>query len=369
MKLVKLGKFNLPEYAAKKPVGIRGNGDLIYATELLNESVAPSFGLLMASEENKTKLAIERIKLEPDFDYGVLDNGGKYSKSDVLKHIQEQTPLGMEFANIEVAYAEYFSNQLMGNEPVIEKSTSTKTAAKEEAIPKDWNLLPDKLSKLIKTRVLFCENTTNNVTKPCADYRIKNVHPEFVKRGFDVISLTDASDTRAFFQAKATNALVVYIGGVGHGNYSRYTGDNFDPILQVGSYNSTEVKDKVIHFLSCQTGKTLGPDTVTHGAKAYAGYYENFVFDWANADLYWQCDSQFDISMANGKTVEQAVADTMAKYNAAIASLPGTNTAATLLNDRNIFRTPVSGAAWGNKTAKISPNVSMIMSFAEFAAR
>jgi hypothetical protein len=108
---------------------------------------------------------------------------------------------------------------------------------------------------------------------------------------------------------------------------------------------------------------------VTHGAKAYVGYDENFVFDWTNPNLYWQSDSQFDISMANGKTAEQAIADTIAKYNAAIASVPGTNTAATLLSDRNLLRSPVSGPAWGSKTHRIFPYLFYHIPFAVYAAQ
>jgi hypothetical protein len=140
-------------------------------------------------------------------------------------------------------------------------------------------------------------------------------------------------------------------------------------ILQVGGYGAAEVKGRALHLLSCETARTLGPDTVTNGAKAFVGYDENFVFDWTNPNLYWQCDSQFDISMANGKTAEQAIADTVAKYDAAIASVPGTSTAATLLSDRNLLRSPVSGAAWGNKPHRIYPWVFYHMSFAAYASR
>jgi hypothetical protein len=370
MRTVKLGKFTLPDYAAEKPVMIRSNGQLIYASDLLKKTKPPRFGAALASPENKAKLAIERLKIEPDFVFGVIGGNGKYTKAEVLQHIKDQTSLGLQFTAIEVHYAEYFVSQLLGDTPRISpKLKISYPAAVMPPTPKDWKWVPIPYWKIFKTRALFCENTTDSVTTPAANYRIANVHPVFAAKGFDVVNLQGVNDIRANFTPNAKEYRTVYISGIGHGNYTTYTGHLQAPILHVGSYDGTEVAGKVIHFLSCETGRTLGPDTVSHGAKAYVGYDENFVFDWANANLYWQCDSQFDISMANGKTVEQAIADTIARYNAAIASVPGTSTAATLLSDRNLLRSPVSGPAWGSKTQKIYSIMFYHVPFSVFASR
>jgi hypothetical protein len=283
--------------------------------------------------------------------------------------------LGVQFTNIEVNYAEFFKQQLLGKAPLSEGKTvaklgkAAKTSKAAPVIPADWKWIPKSKWGFFKSRVLFCENTTDSVTTPAATYRIKNVHPVFASKGFEVIVLKDVNDIRTNFAPKAKDPRVVYISGIGHGGYNSYTGHNFDPLLQIGVYTNDEVKKKSMHFLSCETARDLGPDTVGKGASSYAGYTENFVFDWDNANLYWQCDSQYDISMANGKTAEQAVADTIAKYNAAIASVPGTSTAATLLSDRNLLRSPVSGAEWGSKTARIYPYIFYYTSFAAFASR
>jgi hypothetical protein len=84
MRTVKLGKFTLPDYAAEKPVMIRSNGQLIYASDLLKKTQPPRFGAALASPENKAKLAIERLKIEPDFVFGVIGGNGKYTKAEVL---------------------------------------------------------------------------------------------------------------------------------------------------------------------------------------------------------------------------------------------------------------------------------------------
>lgn len=369
MKKVKLGKFRVPDYAADKPVMIRSNGQLIYPSDLLKKTKAPAFGVALATPENKTKLALERLKVEPDFEFGVISRNGKYTKAEVLKHVQDQTTLGLQFTDIEVNYAEYFANQLLGHLPKIPPKLVVPAAPAMPAIPSDWKWVTRPYWRFFRTRVLFCENTTDGVTTPAANWRIANVHSVFAAKGFDVVSLEGVNDIRASFIPNSKDYRTVYISGVGHGNYTTYTGHLQAAILQVGGYDGAEVKGKVLHLLSCETGRTLCPDTVSHGAKAAVGYDENFVFDWANANLYWQCDSQFDISMANGKTVEQAIADTIAKYNAAIASVPGTSTAATLLSDRNLLRSPVSGPAWGSKTQRIFPYVFYYIPFSVFASR
>jgi hypothetical protein len=367
MKTVKLGKFTVLEYVAAKPLMIRGNGELVYASALLKKTQPPHFGVALASPENKAKLATARLILEPDFTFGVINKVGEYSKADVLKHIQDQTSLGQQFTDIEVNYAEYFANQLLGNLPMTPPRLKV-AIVKEATILPDWKWLPKIHWRFFRTRVVFCENTTDGVTTPAANYRIANVHPVFAARGFEVVSLQGTNDIRASFIPAAQNSRTVYISGIGHGSYTTFTGHSNVQVLQVGGYNATEVNGKAIHLLSCETGRTLCPDTVANGAKAAVGYDENFVFDWTNANLYWQCDSTFDISMANGRTAEHAIADTVARYNTAIASVPGTSTAATLLSDRNLLRSPVSGAAWGSKTTRIYPYMFYYVPFAVFMA-
>lgn len=368
MKKVKLANLTVPDYVLNKPVGIHNDGTLISAKELVAKTAAPAFGLALMSKENKAKLALARLKAEPDFEIGILDNGGKYTKADVLTHIQNQTPLGLQFADIEVKYAEFFANQLLGKGALDVPNVNAKILA-QPVLPADWKLIPKILWPHFKSKVVFCENTTNNVTTPAANYRIANVHPVFAAKGFEVVSLEGNHDIRTDFIPQAKDGRTVYIGGVGHGSYSTYTGDAFNHILEVGVFDPAEVNNKVLHLLSCETARDLGPNTVTKGAKAYTGYTENFVFDWTNPNLYWKCDSQFDISMANGKTVGQAIADTIAQYNAAILSVPGTVTAANLLNDRSILRSPVSGAVWGDKSARIYPYIFWFMSFADFVKK
>jgi len=69
-----------------------------------------------------------------------------------------------------------------------------------------------------------------------------------------------------------------FILGAGHGDVSIFCGQNEAIILEVGRYNPREVSGKVIKLLSCQTGKSLGPDLVQNGAVAFMGYTDDYLW-------------------------------------------------------------------------------------------
>src|ERR1700733_4248298 len=102
MRMQRIGGFTVPAYVAQKPLMIRENGELLYPADLIKKKRAPSFGVALASPENKAKLATARLKAEPDIVFGVIDEIGRYSKAEVLRHIRDQTPLGLQFTDIEV---------------------------------------------------------------------------------------------------------------------------------------------------------------------------------------------------------------------------------------------------------------------------
>ena len=367
---VKIGKFTMADYAAEKPVGISSTGALIYAKDLLKKKAAPMmFGAAMAAPDNRIKLALARLEMEPDFEIGIFGTEMKYSKQDLIKLIEDQTSIGIQFMDMEVNYSSHFTQQLMGTIPILKSMPVIKPVNTKPTVPANLQNLPPTQLGIFKARALFCENTTDPITGPAANYRIQNVHPIFVKRGFEVIALIGADAIRNNFQSKAKDIRVCYIGGTGHGSYTTFTGNQQTVVLKVGGYKPGEVRKGVIHFLSCQTARTLGPDTVKKGAFAYVGYDENYVVDLGNQDLYYACDSQFDISMANGRTVEQAVMDTYAKYDVTIASVPGTSTAAFLLSNKNLVRSPVSGASWGKKATTINSSFFNNISFGESAPK
>lgn len=356
---VKVGKLSLKPYAAEKPVAITAAGKMLKLADVHAKPSLALGSLHSLDMDLQVKLATERTRMEPDFTLGIF-NIGNLTKQEILDNVEAKTELGLEIVRAEMAYC---------NELLQTVSSSTELAtwpqiaeSKAPPIPKDWEWVPEKYRRFVRSIALFCENSTDSITKYAADYRIKHVHSVFKAKGFVVVALSGVDDNAYNFTMQAKNRRVVYLGGIGHGAPDCYTGHMNQPLLRVGFYDPAVVRGKVIHLLSCQTAKALGPDTVRNGARAYAGYFENFTFVYDNPatpinemDLFWKADSTFDIVMANGGTVEQAHLATIAAYKAAIAAVPNT-AAATWLNwDMNYLRDPVINAIYGDKAAKIFP--------------
>ena len=366
MAKVNLGRVSVESYVMEKPVGISSTGAFIYPGEIKDAKAAAALNLPRLTLQNKIRLVTERLRVEPEFEIGVLSNAGAYAKNEVLRHVSEQTPFGKQLMEMELQYIPYFLNQVLGIEETIPVFRTRKPGTPSE---KDDDTDSDSAQPdaRIKTSVLFCENTTDKLTSLAATYRKKYVHPAFAAKGYNVISLEGTNDVRAQFAMQAKSSTVVYISGVGHGGYQEYTGHDFDTILQVGNYNTAETKGKIIHFLSCETARDLGPNTILKGAKAYIGYTEDLLFKVQTADLFWKCDSTFDICMANGCTAGDAIYDTYMQYITVGVSVIGTVTATLLFGDRNLLRSPSFGADWGSDSARIYTSKLSSVSNTEYA--
>ncbi len=334
---MKIGALEFKEYAARKPITTSPTGQFVTASEVLANRSLSLGSLFTLDTETQVRLAVERYALEPDFRLGVMGMG-VYTKAEIMEHLRMQSAFGQLVLRAEMGYC----SELMA--ALTAPSFPAWPAIPDDAVPTapDWRGLNRCFWIKVPTRALFCENTTDNVTTPIANYRIANVHPAFQKRGFTVTALTGKDDVRANFVTPAKNTLTVYLGGVGHGAYPLYTGHWHDRILEVGKYEPAEVRGKAIHFLSCQTATKLGPDTVSNGARAYAGYTENFIFVWDDSStpvdeflLFVKGDSVYDLMMANGATAQQAYDTTVNAFNAAIGLVPGTAAATWLTWDRD----------------------------------
>ena len=78
------------------------------------------------------------------------------------------------------------------------------------------------------------------------------------------------------FQLSAPQSDIII--GTGHGSKTSFTGQNEAVILEVGKYNSREVRGKVIKLIACQTAVELGPDLIKNGARAFLGYKDDYVW-------------------------------------------------------------------------------------------
>lgn len=354
---MKIGPLEFKAFAAKKPLTLtQDQAAYLTASEVAADAARPRSLPTKLPLAQQVQLTVDRLALEPEFRYGNL-NGDVYTKDELIHHVQERTKLGLHVVRTEMAYCdELIAGVLAPTKP--KAARRRRRAAVKELAPR---LIKKCFWFPLHNRVVFCECTTDGTTQPFADWRIANVHPAFAARGFHVHALTGADDVRAMFVPEATYAHTVYLGGVGHGAYTYYTGHwpagaaHRDRILEVGVYAPEEVDGRSIHLLSCETGRDLGPDTVAHGAGSFGGYQENFNLIWDENgvsmwELFAEADAAWDLSMAAGDTAQEAHDATVAAFNAAIASVPGTLTAAVLTQDRNDL------VLSGDSLATISPH-------------
>lgn len=364
MKTVKVKNLEMYEFAAKKPVTMSDDGKTATLADVAKKPSLSMANLFSLEDKLQIDLTVQRYIPEPDFKLGVFEHG-IMSKDEVIDAVKSQTIIGQQIVRAEMIYCQELMKSLDGEVPQAPKIPGIVP----EPIPPYHKWIPTHWWhrwRFLRNTVLFCENTTDSVTRYAAAYRMNNVHPIFKKRGFNIVSLTGVNDDRYHFAEAIKKNTVTYISGVGHGSPTTYTGHLGSPVLKVGAYQAEEVKGKTIHLLSCQTAKNLGPDLVKNGARVYGGYFENFTFVYDQAgttvdemELFWKCDSTFDIMMASGATAESAHNTTIRRYNASIAlpEVAGTTTATWLTHDRNYFRSPVVDAVYGKKEARIYPYV------------
>ncbi len=363
---MKIGKWEFKEYSAHKPVCLSPAGDFVTVQELLANPELRLGSLFTLNRDLQLKLALERYRLEPEFRLGIMGTG-ILTKKEIVSHLRRQTELGKRILKAELGYCNELMSSLPPDHvplwPVLPVPPELKSGA-EKRRRSTFQKKPC-ISVEIPTRVLFCENTTDEVTAPLAQYRIAHVHPLFKECGFTPIVLKGTDDIRSLFTPEAKRSLTVYISGVGHGNYTLYSGHWGDILLEVGCYDPAEVQGKSIHFLSCRTGRQLGSDAVEAGADSYLGYNENYILQWDDGstpavdefELFARSDSIYDLMMACGGTAKRALDATLQAYNAAIAEVPNQVAATYLTWDRDHL------ALHGKASARIGPQKSVRLCF------
>lgn len=204
--------------------------------------------------------------------------------------------------------------------------------------------------------VVAIDSNYEPVTKAAHDYRQQHVYPYLEGKGFTVVRCQGPLARRHYVASEARKPNVDYLTGVGHGSYDTYTGDWGDPIFRVGNYSLEESRAKIVHFLSCQTARDLGPDFVSHGCRAYFGYDVNFAFLMDYAGIFFECDSEIDRAFAEGLTAQQVYERVRALYDQHIAQLRAAGkdyVAATLQTDRDHLCAPSLDARWGSRHVRL----------------
>lgn len=90
------------------------------------------------------------------------------------------------------------------------------------------------------------------------------------------IALYRYIDRREVFSLSAPHSNLII--GTGHGDYRTLTGQFLNVLWETSNYNPAECKDKIIKFVTCETGAELGPDLIKNGAKAFQGYTKIYSF-------------------------------------------------------------------------------------------
>lgn len=216
------------------------------------------------------------------------------------------------------------------------------------------------------------DSSYDSATRVGAQFRIqKYVLPYFNKRPYLVKHLFGNSVTQTNFRNDAKNKEICYISGFDHGDYRIFYGHNKSILWDSEEeIQENEVQGKIIHLLSCRSGKTLGVELVNKGAKAFFGYSENFRFwttddfdgdpiDDPYADPFFKADSEIDRGLADGLTADEVHKKVVELYNELIDEWMGydhpvADIIASRLNwDLDCLCSPTKNAKWGNKDAVI----------------
>lgn len=205
-------------------------------------------------------------------------------------------------------------------------------------------------------KILAIDSSYDEITRASYVYRNRHVYPYLESKGFELVRCQGQSARRVYVEPQTWQKDIVYITGVGHGIDTTYMGEHYDPIFEIGNYQSEELENKVVHFFACQTAAKLGPDFVNHGCLAYFGYDEDFTVLMHVSDPFFDCDSEIDRAFADGLTAAEVYDRVIAYYNQKIYELKDGehyDAAVALERNRDHLCAPSVDAKWGDKKARI----------------
>lgn len=205
--------------------------------------------------------------------------------------------------------------------------------------------------------ILGIDSSFDTVTQAAVEYRERHVYPHFEQQGYTVEKLQGPLARRTHVANKAQRDDVVLLTGVGHGSHTAYYGHYYAPIFETGQYETEESRGKIVHFLACKAGSDLARDFVRHQCRAYFGYDDDFVVVMDQRDQFFECDSEIDRALADGKSASAVYERTRRKFESTVKQLWAEGkyyAAAALETDFDRLRCPSSGGCeWGDKSAKL----------------
>lgn len=207
------------------------------------------------------------------------------------------------------------------------------------------------------TRAVCIDSDDEVVTGICTAYRDQHIYPLLAPQ-LGMTRLTGAGATRAALSRELSAGGVALITGSGHGFSNRFTGQHREAVLQIGQYAPIEVAGSIVHLLACETGQALGANLVANGCHAFFGYDETFVFPVEVAPLFLEADSQIDLTLAAGRTAQEAYDAAVRMFNRHIRRLLVLGKpflAAVLARNRDHLCAPTKDPKWGNPHASLPP--------------
>ncbi|MHA1986629.1 MAG: hypothetical protein ACW98D_08325 [Promethearchaeota archaeon] len=209
-------------------------------------------------------------------------------------------------------------------------------------------------------RYLGIDDSTGHFTN-ISIYRDQNVYPVLNQSnlfsGREIRKGVNAK--REYVAPIAEQTGIKYITGAGHGFDNAFYGYDCTwkkqcPLTGGPFYKEEEVKNKIIHLISCFPARVLGPDMVDKGCMAFFGYCEEF---WIN-DYCCIPDSEIDIAFSEGEEARTVFTRTNDVYELVIAALYENcypNLAAEIEDNMEGLRCPSNDNNLGFLDAKITP--------------
>jgi hypothetical protein len=210
---------------------------------------------------------------------------------------------------------------------------------------------------IMAKKIVCMDSDYEVVVQLVAEWRRTNLYPQLGINDSQLQILKGNTATRMYLQTSLTDVNVVFFTASGHGLLDEFQGNDGDSALEVGEYDSKEVRNKIIHLLSCNTAFELGADTVNNGCFAFIGYDIPFTFHRDYLHEFMQPDKVLAIAIAGGATIENAHKEAMDEYERMISKLQRKNVPISILTDmmvnQNHFCSPVKDNRWGNPNASL----------------
>jgi len=127
------------------------------------------------------------------------------------------------------------------------------------------------------SRVIVVTNPSHDRATNYLDAWIKHVLSNISIPDVEIFELTESKATKENFEKLVNEKNPQLILFHGHGSPDSIMGFNYGVLVKCDS-NLEILKDKIVHSLSCDSGKKMGPAAVKIGSVAFIGYKEEFKF-------------------------------------------------------------------------------------------